>query len=324
MGVEEKMVIPLNQTISKEINKALSKAQLNAEMLHLIKSAFNVESDTGELFPWANLTLLSCECLSGVPEVALPGAIGMEFFALAADVLDDIQDQDNDDLPWRKLNNVNAINLAICLLMLSYEAIANIPDNGLFREVSTILNRTGICAIDGQFQEFEYDRREKISLEQYFELVKRKSGSIMACACKIGATLGGGSEVQVSQLDQFGTNLGIMSQIRNDLNDFLDFERKNDFINNTKTLPYVYLLSILQRQPERFKEITRLQSSKESHRFRDEEREYLKQIAVAEGVAHYCKVMYEIFRQRALEIIMAIPVLEKNKEKLIKLVEESV
>lgn len=124
--------------------------------------------------------------------------------------------------------------------MLSYEAVSNIPDNGLFREVSTILNRTGINAIDGQFQEFQYDSREQVSLEQYFELVKRKSGSLMACACKIGATLGGGSEALVLQLDQFGTNLGIMCQIRNDLNDFLDFEKKKDFLNNTKTLPYVY------------------------------------------------------------------------------------
>lgn len=317
------MSLQLEQAISTEINEILSRTQLNAEMLHLIKSALNAERKTGELFPWANLTLLSCECVSGVPEVALPGAIAMELFALAADIFDDIQDQDNDDLPWRKLPNSNAVNLATCLLMLSYEAVANISDNRLFREVSTILNRTGIIAIEGQFQEFQYNCREQISLEQYFELVKRKSGSLMACACKIGATLGGGSDALVFQLDQFGTNLGIMSQIRNDLNDFLDFEKKKDFLNNTKTLPYVYLLSMLQRQPERLKELTQLQGQG-LHGFGNEKREYLKQIAIDEGVAHYCKVMYEIFRQKALEIMMAIPVLEKGKEKMIKLVEKSV
>jgi len=220
------MSLQFDQTISTEINEILTRAQLNAELLHLIKSTLNAEGKTGELFPWANLTLLSCECISGEPEFALPGAIGMELFALAADIFDDIQDQDNDELPWRKLSNANALNLAICLLMLSYEAVSNIPDNGRFREVSTILNRTGISAIDGQFQEFQYDSREQVTLEQYFELVKRKSGSLTACACKIGATLGGASESLVLQLEQFGTNLGIMSQIRNDLNDFLDFEQK--------------------------------------------------------------------------------------------------
>lgn len=317
------MRLQLDQAISTEMNEILSRARLSAEMLQMIKSALNADNKTGELFPWANLTLLSCECVSGVPDVALPGAIAMELFALAADIFDDIQDQDNDDLPWRKLTNANAINLAICLLMLCYEAVAKLSDNGRFREVSTILNRTGINAIDGQFQEFQYDSREQITLEQYFELVKRKSGSLTACACKIGATLGGGSEALILQLEQFGANLGIMSQIRNDLNDFLDFETKKDFINNKKTLPYVYLLSILQRQPERFKELTQLQGLG-LDKFGNEERDYLRQIAIDEGVAQYCKVMYEIFRQRAFDIMMAIPVQEKGKEKLIKLVEESV
>jgi competence protein ComQ len=317
------MSLQLEQAIFTEINEILSRAQLDEEMLHLIKSSLNAESKTGELFPWANLTLLSCECVGGVSEDALSGAIAMELFALAADIFDDLQDQDNDHLPWRKLSNANALNLAICLLMLSYEAVANIPDNGLFREVSTILNRTGISAIDGQFQEFQYDSREQITLEQYFELVKRKSGSLTACACKIGATLGGGSEGLVFQLEQFGVNLGIMSQIRNDLNDYLDFETKKDFLNNTKTLPYVYLLKILQGQPERFQKLIQL-PGQGLHRLGNEEREYLKQIAIEEGVAHYCKVMYEIFRQKAMDIILAIPVLEKGKEKMIKLVEESV
>ena len=119
------MSLQLEHTISTEINEILSRTQLNAEMLHLIKSALNIESKSGELFQWANLTLLSCECVSGVSEVALPGAIAMELFALAADIFDDIQDQDNDDLPWRKLSNANALNLAICLPRVAVKPLAS-------------------------------------------------------------------------------------------------------------------------------------------------------------------------------------------------------
>jgi len=236
---------PLDQAISLGIDDILTRAQLSPEILGMINSSLNADSKTCELFKWAHLTLLSCECVSGVPELALPGAIAMEFFALAADIFDDIQDQDNDELPWRKLPDANAINLATCLLMLSYEAVSTIPDNGLFREVNQILNQAGINASDGQFQEFLYDNDEKVALGQYFEVVKKKSGSLTACACKIGATLGAAAEPLVLQLGHFGTNLGIMSQIRNDLNDFLNFEKKKDFIKKRKTLPYVYLLNIL-------------------------------------------------------------------------------
>ncbi|TGE35017.1 polyprenyl synthetase [Desulfosporosinus fructosivorans] len=318
------MNLQLDQDISKGIGEILTRIQLSSEMISLIQSSLNADSKTGELYKWAHLTLLSCECVSEVTEVALPGAIAMELFALAADIFDDIQDQDNNDLAWRKLTNANAINLAICLLMLSYEAVSKIPDNRLFREVSTILNRTGICASNAQFQEFLYNSCERVTLEQYFDLIKSKAGSLAACACKIGATLGGASESLVSQLDQYGTNLGIMSQIRNDLNDFLDFERKKDFENNTKTLPYVYLSSTLQGDTaDQFKKLTQLES-KGLRRFGNEERDYLKKIAFNEGAVHYCTVMFEIYRQKAMDIVQAIPVLEKRKEKLIKLVEEHV
>jgi len=318
------MSVQSDQDISKEINKILTKAQLSPVMLRMINTSLNADNKTGELFKWAHLSLLSCDCVSGDQEVALTGAIAMEFFALAADIFDDIQDQDNDDLPWRKLPSVNAVNLATCLLMLAYEVVSTISDSGLSREVSVILNRTGIRASDGQFQEFLYNSSDKITLEQYFEVVTRKSGSLTACACKIGATIGGAPESLVLQLDQFGESLGIMSQIRNDLNDFLNFEKKNDFINNTKTLPYVYLSSILKGETAlRFKQLTRLENGRDNG-FGNKERDYLKQLTINEGVVHYCTVMYEIFRQKSMETIMAIPVLDIRKEKMIEIVEESV
>ena len=317
------MNLQLDQIIKTEINKILTEAQLSAEMIVMINSSLNADSKTGELYKWAHLTIMNCECVSGVSEVALPGAIGMELSALAADIFDDIQDQDNDDLPWRQISTANALNLAICLSMLSCKAVSMLPDDNdgrLFREVSQSLNYMWITASDAQFQEVLFDTCEQITLDQYFELVRRKSGSLTACACKIGATLGGASESLVLQLEQFGTNLGIMSQIMNDLNDFLDFEKKKDFVSNRKTLPYVYLVNILKgKLAEEFKELTQIEG-KDLLPFGKKEQEYIKQLAMDEGAVHYCRVMYEIFREKAMEIILTLPVAEKCKEKMIELV----
>lgn len=317
----------MDQVISSEIAGILSKAQLSPEMLRMINSSLNADCKTGELYKWAHLTLMNSECVSGVSEVALPGAIAMELAALAADIYDDIQDQDNDDLPWRQIPTANALNLAICLSNLSSKAVSMLLDDSdgrLYREVSQILSDMWIVASDGQFQEVLFDTLEQISLDQYFELIKRKSGSLTASACKIGATLGGASESLVLQLEQFGTNLGIMSQIRNDLNDFLNFEKKKDFINNKKTLPYVYLLNILNgKKAEKFKELSQMKG-KGSERLGKEEQRCLKQLAIGEGAVHYCRVMYELSKEKSMEIIREIPVPEKRKEKMIKLVEEGV
>ena len=305
----------------------LMRAQLSPEMLLMINSSLNAGGDTDELFKWAHLTLMNCECVSGAAEVGLPGAIAMELSALAADIFDDIQDQDNDDLPWRQIPTANALNLAICLSMLSSEAVATLPndrDGRLYRKISRILSHMWITASDGQYQEILFDTREQVTLDQYFEVVKRKSGSLAACACKIGATLGGASQSLVLQLEHFGTNLGIMSQIRNDLNDFLNFENKKDFVNNKKTLPYVYLLNILKgNTAKQFKQLAQM-GGNGLQEFGKKEQEFLKQLAHDEGVVPYCRVMFETYREKSMEIIQAIPVPEKRKKKMIKLVEESV
>ena len=317
----------MDQVISSKINKILTTAQLSPEMLRMINSSLNADSGTGELFKWAHLTLMNCEFVSGVSEVALPGAIAMELSALAADIFDDIQDQDNDDLPWRQIPTANAMNLAICLSMLSSEAVSTLlddKDSRLYREICQILSHMWITASDGQFQEVLFDTREQVTLNQYFEMVKRKSGSLAASACKIGATSGGATESIILQLEQFGTNLGIMSQVRNDLNDFLNFENKKDFVSNKKTLPYVYLLHILKgRTAKQFKELAQM-AGNGLQRFGKEEQDFLKQLAIDEGVVPYCRVMFETFREKSLEIIQAIPVPENRKKKMIKLVEKSV
>jgi len=117
------MNLQLDQVITAEINKILAGTQLSNEMIVMVNASLNADSKTGELFKWAHLTIMNCECVGGMSEVALPGAIAMELSALAADIFDDIQDKDNDDLPWRQIPTANAINLAICLSMLSCKAV---------------------------------------------------------------------------------------------------------------------------------------------------------------------------------------------------------
>ena len=251
----------------------------------------------------------------------------MELSALAADIFDDIQDQDNDDLPWRQIPTANALNLAICLSNLSTDAVSLLSDDDkncrFYREVVHILSQMWATASDGQFQEVLFDTREQITLDQYFELVKRKSGSLTGAACKIGATLGDAEPSVVLQLEQFGVNLGVMSQIRNDIKDFLNFDKKKDFVKNRKTLPYVYLLNILQgKKAEQFRELIFTEGEGQK-RFGREKQRYLKELMVNDGAVHYGRVMYDIFRQSSMEILKAIPVPSKFKEKMIKLVEES-
>ena len=310
----------MDGNIAKEIELLLTGSGLSEDVVNIINrwldSSFGIKGRYG----WAQLTLLTCDSTGEVTEEGLQGAVAMELYALAADILDDIQDQDNNDLPWRKVPPAQAINLATCILVLSYKALSALSNPRYFEEASKVLNQTGLQACDGQFQEFLNDSKDRITLEEYFEIIKKKSGGLTAGACKIGAILGGADQTIVDRLGKFGMCLGMMSQINNDLDDFLNLETKSDFIKGRKTLPLVYLLNVLDEiEAEELKYLSTL-AGKGLAEFGTQEKEQLRELVINEGTGHYCSAIHEIFKQRALNILKGTPIPEKRKEKLIQLV----
>jgi len=310
----------MDQMIAKEIKLLLTESGLSKDVVCIINSWLDSNYRIKGRYGWAQLTLMTCDSTGGGSDVGLQGAVAMELYALAADILDDIQDQDNNDLPWRIVLPAQAINLATCILVLSYKALSTISNRRYFEDVSNALNQMGLQACDGQFQESLNDSKDKISLEEYFEIIKQKSGGLTAGACKIGAILGGADQTLVDQLEQFGMSLGVMSQIKNDIHDFLNFETKSDFARGRKTLPFVYLLNVLNEiESEELRCLSTL-AIKDLDEFGSKERGRLRELMVNEGTIHYYSVIYEMYKQRAMEILEGITISENRKEKLIQLV----
>lgn len=311
----------LDQLVAGEITLLLAESGLSVDVVTIINSWLDYNTGEKGRFAFAQLTLAICDSVGGVLEVALKGAIAMELYALAADILDDIQDQDNHDLPWRKVPSAQAINLATCILVLSYTALSRLLEHSQFENVSNVLNPMGLQACDGQFQEFTNDSKESITLEEYFSTIMKKSGGLTAGACKIGAILGGTHQTFINQLEHFGMNLGVMNQIKNDFADFLNIDTKNDFARGRKTLPFVYLLNVLDEEDvETFKALSSM-ANKGLDMFGLQERDQLSKIVMNEGTTHYCCVMYELYKQRAIAALDNIPFINNRKEKLMKFVE---
>jgi len=310
----------MDGSITKEIELLLTESGLSEGVVSIINGWLDSSFGSKGRYGWAQLTLITCDSTGGVPEEGLRGAVAMELYALAADILDDIQDQDNNDLPWRKVPPAQGINLATCILVLSYKALSGLSNPRHFEEASKVFNQMGLQACDGQFQEFLNDSKDRITLEEYFKVINKKSCGLTAGACKIGAILGEADQTLVDRLEEFGMCLGMMGQIKNDLDDFLNLETKSDFIKGRKTLPFVYLLNVLDEiEAEELKYLSTL-AIKGLTNFGTNEKGQLRELVINEGTIHYCSVIHEMFMQRALEIVNRIPISEKSKEKLIQLV----
>ena len=89
----------------------------------------------------------------------------------------------------------------------------------------------------------------KITEADHFDVINRKTATLMAAACRIGAILGGVPQSQEEALSQMGLNLGITFQVVDDILDYTGDERElgkqvcADLREGRITLPLIHALA---------------------------------------------------------------------------------
>lgn len=99
---------------------------------------------------------------------------------------------------------------------------------------------------EGELLQIEKARRLDIEESVYFEIIKKKTASLIASCCACGASSAGSSPEQVNLLRTFGEKVGIAFQIKDDLFDFgtddIGKPVGNDIKEKKMTLPLIYAL----------------------------------------------------------------------------------
>ena len=101
---------------------------------------------------------------------------------------------------------------------------------------------------EGELLQIEKARRLDITEEVYFDVIKKKTASLIASCCAAGAASVGAPKENVQQMHDFGEHVGIAFQIRDDLFDF-QFNNKSgkpvggDIKEKKMTLPLIYMLN---------------------------------------------------------------------------------
>ena len=91
----------------------------------------------------------------------------------------------------------------------------------------------------------EKARRINFSEDIYYEVIKGKTASLLASACSAGAASTFKDEDAISKFYQFGENIGMAFQIKDDLLDYSELEigkpTGSDIKEKKITLPLLYL-----------------------------------------------------------------------------------
>lgn len=115
-------------------------------------------------------------------------------------------------------NDNTAILSGDAMLVLAYRFMAQCPVDCL-KEVMELFSLTALEICEGQQMDMEYELRKDVREEEYLEMIRLKTGVLLAASLKIGALLGGASAEDAGHLYDFGMNLGVAFQLKDDLLD---------------------------------------------------------------------------------------------------------
>jgi geranylgeranyl diphosphate synthase type I len=202
------------------------------------------------------LCLLACESVSGEYRQALPAAAALELVHNYSLIHDDIQDDDRErrhrPTVWAIWGKPQAINVGTAMRILSNTALRRLEEMGIpagkQSRIQRLLDEASLRLIEGQYLDISYENRFDITANDYLNMIEGKTASLIACALEIGALLGTNEEHLIEGFRNFGWNLGLAFQIRDDIlgiwgnQDSTGKPLGSDIRRRKKTLPIVYAL----------------------------------------------------------------------------------
>ncbi len=176
------------------------------------------------------LCLLTAKALGAPPRKALPFALAIELMHNFALVHDDIEDGDEKrrDRPcvYKAFGIAHGINIGDYLICKMLSALLDAPASGLSASTSLRLLRLMSETLDhthvGQALDISARGRRDLTLDDYYRLVREKTGFYLSAPMLGGAIVAGAPKRVLDDLARLGQHLGPLFQIQDDLIDLTE------------------------------------------------------------------------------------------------------
>ena len=177
------------------------------------------------------------------PEILGPAA-GLEVFHTFTLIHDDMMDRSalrrGHATVWKKWSADTAILSGDVMCIDSYKRIAKAPA-AVLPQAMALFSKTAAEVCDGQQYDMEFETAERVSMEQYMQMIGLKTGVLIACAAKMGALVAGAPAKVCDALYDYGYDLGLAFQVADDYLDAYGDEKVfgkpigGDILNNKKS-----------------------------------------------------------------------------------------
>jgi octaprenyl-diphosphate synthase len=250
---------------------------------------------------------LTAKMCGDINESTYRAASMIELLHTATLVHDDVVDDSNERRGLFSINALwkNKIAVLVGDYLLSRGLLISLEGNefNLLKIMSVAVREMS----EGELLQIEKARRLDISEELYFEIIRKKTASLISSCCACGAASVGASEEMTAQMKKFGEYVGISFQIKDDLFDFESGNRTGkpngiDIKEQKMTLPLIYMLSQLPAVEKR----RTIRVIKNHHDDPVRVAEIINQVNNSGGISYARSKMLE-FRQKALDMLQTMP-----------------
>jgi len=193
------------------------------------------------------LILLIAKNYGGGNMVTQNAAVGLELLHTASLVHDDVVDESDERRGQASVNasynNKVAVLVGDFILSSALLRVSETSNKTIIRKLAKL----GQTLSAGEVLQLTNIDNEEISEDVYYQVIKQKTAALFEACCEMGALSAGVDENNLSEIREFGSNLGLAFQIRDDIFDYYESSEigkptGNDMAEGKLTLPVIYAL----------------------------------------------------------------------------------
>jgi geranylgeranyl diphosphate synthase, type I len=172
------------------------------------------------------LGLLAFKSLGGDYRRTLPAAAAVELGHNFSLVHDDIEDSDRErrhrPTLWALWGVPLAINAGDALFALSRLALYRLMKDEEYEpqkllDVMRVYDETCLALCEGQYLDISFERRTDVTVEEYLEMISKKTGALIGASIETGAMMASDDPLVIDAFHRLGRDLGMAFQIADDL-----------------------------------------------------------------------------------------------------------
>jgi len=250
---------------------------------------------------------LSSALTGEISEATYTAASLVELMHTATLVHDDVVDESNERRGTFSVNAIWKSKVAVLFgdYLLAQGLLLAVEKKNY--DLLEIVSHASREMSEGELLQIQKSRSLNIDMETYYDVIRKKTASLIASCTACGATASGASQEYVDKAYQMGIQIGMAFQIKDDLFDYqphglIGKPTGNDIKDKKFTLPLIYALN--QADPPRRKAMIRMiKNGNRSQHVVNEVVHFVKDLG---GIDYAISKMQE-YKSAAMDILYSFP-----------------